>query len=114
MEMRNGIIEGNAGDTSGGGPAGPKRMANLELLRCAAMMMVVVLHYLGKGGLLADLTKEHLSGAELTAWLLECFCAVAVNVYMILSGYFLCMSPRLLYTFPSPRGRQRSRMPAFA
>lgn len=92
MEMRNGIIEGNAGDTSGGGPAGPKRMANLELLRCAAMMMVVVLHYLGKGGLLADLTKEHLSGAELTAWLLECFCAVAVNVYMILSGYFLCMS----------------------
>ena len=25
------------------------RMANLELLRCVAMMMVVVLHFLGKG-----------------------------------------------------------------
>ena len=26
-----------------------ERMANLEVLRCVAMMMVVVLHYLGKG-----------------------------------------------------------------
>ena len=32
-----------------------KRMANLELLRCVAMMMVVVLHFLGKGGLLPEL-----------------------------------------------------------
>ena len=29
------------------------RMANLELLRCVAMMMVVIMHYLGKGNLLA-------------------------------------------------------------
>ena len=66
-----------------------KRMANLELLRCVAMMMVVVLHYLGKGGLLADLTGESLNAPELAAWLLEAFCIVAVNVYMFLSGYFL-------------------------
>lgn len=66
-----------------------KRMANLELLRCVAMMMVVVLHYLGKGGLLADLTGESLNVPELAAWLLEAFCIVAVNVYMFLSGYFL-------------------------
>jgi len=71
---------------------GKKRMANLELLRCAAMMMVVVLHYLGKGGLLADLTKESLGTAEALAWLIESFCIVAVNVYMFISGYFLCMS----------------------
>ena len=39
-----------------------ERMANLEVLRCVAMMMVVVLHYQGKGGLLPDLTaplSEH-------------------------------------------------------
>ena len=30
----------------------PQRMANLELLRCIAMMMVIVLHYLGKSDLL--------------------------------------------------------------
>lgn len=69
-----------------------KRMANLELLRCVAMMMVVVLHYLGKGGMLSDLTGERLGAMEIAAWLLESFCIVAVNVYMFLSGYFLSSS----------------------
>lgn len=69
-----------------------KRMANYELLRCVAMMMVIVLHYLGKGGLLPDLTGESLGVRGAAAWLLESFCIVAVNVYMFISGYFLCMS----------------------
>lgn len=74
-------------------PAGERgRMANLDMLRCVAMMMVVTLHYLGKGGLLADLTMEGLGAAHVAAWLLECFCIVAVNVYMLISGYFLCTS----------------------
>ena len=68
-----------------------ERMANLEVLRCVAMMMVVVLHYLGKGGLLPDLTVP-LSVQDMVAWLLEAFCIVAVNVYMMISGYFLCES----------------------
>lgn len=70
----------------------PARMANLELLRCIAMMMVVVLHYLGKGGMLSELTGGAVSKAEKAAWLLESFCIVAVNVYMLISGYFLCTS----------------------
>ena len=49
-----------------------ERMANLEVLRCVAMMMVVVLHYLGKGGLLPDLTAP-LSVQDMAAWLLEAF-----------------------------------------
>lgn len=69
-----------------------KRMANLELLRCVAMMMVIVLHYLGKGKLLPDLTDGKLDGTGAAAWLLEAFCIVAVNVYMLISGYFLCTS----------------------
>lgn len=68
------------------------RQANLELLRCAAMMMVIVLHYLGKGNLLVSLEEPRLYPAEVTAWLLESFCIVAVNVYMFISGYFLCTS----------------------
>lgn len=80
-----------------------KRMANLELLRCVAMLMVVVLHYLGKGGLLPELTGESLGAAGTAAWLLEAFCIVAVNVYMFISGYFLCTShfrlSRLLQLF---------------
>lgn len=71
---------------------GNKRMANLELLRCVAMMMVVVLHFLGKGGLLPDLAGESMGAYGVTAWLLETLCIVAVNVYMFISGYFLCMS----------------------
>lgn len=65
------------------------RMANLELLRCIAMMMVVVLHFLSKGNLLGDLTEGNLTTVELAAWVLEVFCIVAVNVYMLISGYFL-------------------------
>lgn len=68
-----------------------KRMANLELLRCAAMMMVIVLHFLGKGGLLTPLAEEQ-TAVSILAWVLESFCIVAVNVYMMISGYFLCES----------------------
>ena len=66
-----------------------ERMANLELLRCVAMGMVVVLHYLGKGGLLPELSGETLDSTGRTAWLLEAFSIIAVNVYMFISGYFL-------------------------
>lgn len=72
--------------------ANRSRMANLELLRCVAMMMVVVLHYLGKGKILSDLTGEYLGSMELVAWILEAFCIVAVNTYMLISGYFLSTS----------------------
>lgn len=79
--------------------AARSRQPNLELLRCVAMMMVVVLHYLGKGNLLFPLDVEPdmqwvypMNAAEITAWLLESFCIVAVNVYMFISGYFLCTS----------------------
>lgn len=74
------------------GTAMQGRMANLELLRCAAMMMVAALHYLGKGNLLADLGGDGLGAGQAAAWLLECFCIVAVNVYMLISGYFLSRS----------------------
>ncbi len=69
-----------------------KRMANFELLRCVAMLMVAVLHYLGKGGLLTELKVAPMDRTGTAAWLLEAFCIVAVNLYMFLSGYFLCMS----------------------
>ncbi|MBE5884087.1 MAG: acyltransferase [Lachnospiraceae bacterium] len=79
------------------------RMTNLEILRCLAMMMVVVLHYLDKGKLLPELTGAEMGGIGIAAWLLEAFCIVAVNVYMLISGYFLYTSSfklsRLLQLF---------------
>ena len=60
----------------------------MELLRCVAMMMIVVLHYLGKGGLLADVTGQTSDLFRIAAWIPEALSMVAVNLYMLLSGYF--------------------------
>ena len=69
-------------------PVKKPREAKFEVLRVIAMLMVVTLHYLDKGGLLhsADVDK---SGANLAFWLLEAFCLVSVNLYVMISGYFL-------------------------
>lgn len=69
-----------------------KRQPEFEVLRCLAMMMVVVLHYLGKGGLLGELSGETMPGVQTAAWVLEAFAICAVNLYMLLSGYFLSQS----------------------
>lgn len=69
-----------------------ERMVNLDLLRSVAMMLVVVLHYLGKGNLLGELTNPEMLLTEGVAWFLEALAIVAVNVYMLLSGYFVSTS----------------------
>jgi len=63
-------------------------MANIELLRLLAMMMVVSLHFLAKGNLLEPLA-ESMSAKGYAAWFLEGFSIVAVDVYVLISGYFL-------------------------
>ena len=69
------------------------RNYSLDLLRCIAMMMVVVLHFLDKGGQLRDLSDSGIfSAKDIVAWILEALCIVAVNLYMLLSGYLLCES----------------------
>lgn len=65
-----------------------ERQANFELLRILAMFMVVALHYMLKGGIAIPMSKNG-SAMNLLAWLLEAFCIVAVNVYVLISGYFL-------------------------
>lgn len=68
-----------------------KRQANFELLRIVAMMMIIVLHYLNKGELLAAYTTDR-SVVNYAAHLTEAFCIVAVNCYVLLGGYFLVES----------------------
>ena len=63
------------------------RQMNYELLRIIAMLMIVCLHYLSKGGALGD-PKQELTTNGYLAWLIEAFCLVAVNVYVLISGYF--------------------------
>ena len=66
------------------------RQRGLDLLRILCMGMVVVLHLLGRGGVLA--AAEPLSARYQAAWLLESAAYCAVNCYAILSGYLLCRS----------------------
>lgn len=75
---------------SGTNKMADKRQANFELMRIAAMLMIISLHYLVKGGAAVSFpfsAKENPVGV--LAWLIEAFCIVAVNCYVLLSGYFL-------------------------
>lgn len=67
-----------------------KRNYGLDIMRCLAMIMVVILHYLGKGKVLTPLDSAGaLTARDVTAWFLEALCIVAVNLYMLMSGYLL-------------------------
>ena len=67
---------------------GKARQANIELLRMIAMIMVVVLHYFVKGG--ADVSLVEDTGAiNLILWALKGLCIVTINIYVLISGYFL-------------------------
>lgn len=68
-----------------------KRQNNFEALRILAMFMVITLHYLDKSGLLTS-AAEKFTAASYAAWLLESFAIVAVNVYVLITGYFMCES----------------------
>lgn len=62
-----------------------ERNYGLDLLRLVSMLMVVVLHTLGHGGLLNATTPY--SKTYYVIWLMESFALCAVNCYGILSGY---------------------------
>lgn len=68
-----------------------KRQANFELLRIVAMFMIIILHYLVKGNVAVPF-EDNDSIVNYFAWLLEAFCIVAVNCYVLISGYFMVES----------------------
>lgn len=68
-----------------------KRKSNIELLRIVAMLMIITLHYLDKGNVLKAF-NEVSTVNEYLAWIMETLCYVAVNIYVLISGYFLTYS----------------------
>ena len=64
-----------------------KRQANFELVRIIAMLMVIALHYIVKGNMSQSLSVDGSANNHLW-WLVEAFCNVAVNVYVLISGLF--------------------------
>lgn len=65
------------------------RNVSFECLRIVAMCMIIALHYLSKGDVLVPLASaDGMNGAAVMAWIVEALCLPAVNVYVLMSGYF--------------------------
>lgn len=71
-----------------------KRLTNFELLRTIAMLMVVAMHYVAEAGMLPELERMYgsFSSRKLLGTAVESLCIVAVNVYVMISGYFMVRS----------------------
>lgn len=67
-----------------------KRKANIELLRLIAMMMVVTIHYIGRVHILENV--QMFSGDYFLFNFWNSVVVMAVNLFVIISGYFLIES----------------------
>ena len=63
-----------------------ERNASFELLRILSMCMVIMLHALDKSGILAS---DNHNANFYISWILEALSIQAVNLYVLISGYFL-------------------------
>jgi surface polysaccharide O-acyltransferase-like enzyme len=59
----------------------------IEALRFISMLMILILHYFNQGNVL-KLTYSNMSSFPLI-WIIEGVCLISVNIYMLISGYFL-------------------------
>lgn len=67
-----------------------KRQSNLELLRLLAMVFIVTTHLINHGGLLWN---PYLNKGEFfVSWTLFGLAMISINVFILISGYFLCES----------------------
>ena len=62
-----------------------KRNTGIDLLKNVSMIMIVILHVLGRGGILNKLSDLSLKHGEV--WFLEIAAYCAVNCYALISGY---------------------------
>ncbi len=66
---------------------GTKKNVRIELLRFVSMLMILVLHYFNQGNVLTLTDKG--TPAYPLVWSVEGICYISVNIYMLISGYFL-------------------------
>lgn len=59
----------------------------IEALRFISMLMILILHYFNQGNVL-ELTYSNMPSFSLI-WIVEGICYISVNIYMLISGYFL-------------------------
>ncbi len=68
------------------------RESNIELLRILAALGVIVLHFNGAGGGMELVKRDSLNDGILQA--MQCIFRCAVNVFVLISGYFLAVSKK--------------------
>lgn len=61
-----------------------KRNQGIDLLRIFAMLLVVTMHYLGHGGVIANTSEDTCSNY---IWIMFAICHTAVNMFILISGY---------------------------
>ncbi len=66
------------------------RKLGLDLLRITSMVMIVALHFFGNSGMLKICDEKSIP--NVCAWIFEAAFIVAVNIYVLISSYFLINS----------------------
>lgn len=69
------------------------RNIGLDFLRIISMLMIVMLHYLAKGGFLWNTDSN--TFLWYFVWFIEALCLISVNCYVLISAYFLTDSKQV-------------------
>lgn len=75
---------------------GNNRNSSIELLRLLLMGGVIILHYVAGGGQLLDNSVKG-SGTYYLIVLMNTICVCAVDVFIIISGYYSCLSNKVSF-----------------
>ena len=67
-----------------------KRQVNLEILRMISMFMIIVIHIVNHGWMI-DLVQKG-TASYYIVWFLFGIGFTSINIYILISGYFLVMS----------------------
>ena len=65
-----------------------KKDMSIELCRVIATFFVIILHMVGKGGILTNVVRN--SPSYFVAWSIKCGALCAVNCFALISGYLMC------------------------
>lgn len=71
---------------------GKERNSNLELLRIVAMILIVAHHFVVNSGVTGNYTFDNVTGNMLFLQLWGMWGKTAINVFILISGYFMCVS----------------------
>ena len=68
-----------------------EKNGNIEILRIVSMIMILILHFFYHGNILNEMPKK-INLLCVSTISVEVLCIVAVNIFILISGYFLCKS----------------------